>query len=436
MARPVFSSNPSFGLLEQTVSTPLQSPLLPEIHLPPDKPLPPTPRRPSSAYTALPDEPEPHYYERTRFDQYFSNETLQPKVYSASAVGVRDPIPIRPKLLRDVQGHGASEPIVEKRRAEQSLYGDTRELASPWAAKEHAEYYESVLHSRSSNLPSITPDPFFPDHGDPSSTLSPRITDVVDHSLLPSPLRFSDATYDEPTSYFSSDSSSDGGSCKSGIRGSMKSYAKKKLSKRKDTLDAAETTRLTSPQKPKSRLGSTVSQQRASKQRGVEDMYDTLNSLSLSPGRPKTPAMEFEKIHIARERRSPAIPLTQYQMIGAKAFEDTASTKSSKSSFLLSRSSKESKRRPDTPTRTKKTSNEYAGKYFALPEDTSPKRLPLSKKLAAAFSSGTTQLESAMGLNTNRVKRSRSDKKRAELKKKITIVGLGDGQLAGGGRWM
>ena len=435
MARPIFSSNPSFGLLEQSVATPLQSPLLPEIHLPPDKPLPPTPRRPSSAYTALPDEPEPHFYERSIVDQYFANETLQPKVYKANAVGIIDPIPIRPKLLRDTQGHGASEPIVERRRAEQNLYGETGELAQPWAAKQHAENYESVLHSRSSNLPSIAPDPFFSDHGHPSSALSPRITDVVDQSLLPSPLRFSDVTYNEPTSYFSSDSSSDEGSYQSGIRGSMKSYAKKKLSKRNATPEAGEKTHLTSPQKPKSRLGSTTSQRRASIQHGIEDMYDTLTGLSLSPGRPKTPAMESEKNRISRERRSPAIPLTPYQMIGVKAFEDSASIKSSKSSFLLSRSSKESKRRPDTPTRSKK-SIENAGKYFALPEDTSPKRRPFSKKLAAAFSSGTTQLESAMGLDTNRVKRSKSEKKRAELKKKITIVGLGDGQLAGGGRWM
>lgn len=436
MARPIFSSNPSFGFLEQSVGTPLQSPLLPEIHLPPDKPLPPTPRRPSSAYTALPDEPEPHFYERSIADEYFAHETLQPTVYRASAVGIPDPIPIRPKLLRDTQGHGASEPIVERRRAEQNLYGDTGQLAHPWAAKQHAENYESVLHGRSSNLPSIAPDSFFSDHGHPSTTLSPRITDVVDQSLLPSPLRFSDATYDEPTSYFSSDSSSDGGSRQSGIRGSMKSYAKKKLSKRKDTPEATETTHLSSPQKPKSRLGSTVSEGRTSKQHGTEDMYDTLTSLSLSPGRPKTPAMESEKNRISRESRSPAIPLTPYQVIGAKAFEDSASIKSSKSSFLLSRSSRESKRRPDTPTRTKKSTTENAGKYFALPEDTSPKRRPFSKRLAAAFSSGTTQLETAIGLDTNRVKRSKSEKKRAELKKKITIVGLGDGQLAGGGRWM
>ena len=435
MARPIFSSNPSFGFLEQTVSTPLASPLLPEVHLPPDKPLPPTPRRPSSAYTALPDEPEPHYYERNAVDQYFANETLQPKVYRATAVGIPDPLPIRPKLLRDTQGRGASEPIIERRRAEQNLYGNTGGLAHPWAAKQHAEKYVSVLHGRSSNLPSIAPDPFFSDQGQSSSALSPRITDVVDESLLPSPLRFSDVTYDEPTSYFSSDSSSDGGSCQSGIRGSMKSYAKKKLSKRKDTPEVTEATHLTSPQKPKSRLGSTVSQKRASKQHGIEDMFDTLTSFSLSPGRPETPATELEKNRISRERRSPAIPLKPYQMMGAKAFEDSASIKSSKSSFFLSRSSKESKRRPDTPPHAKKSTNENAGKYFVLPEDTSPKRRPLSKKLAAAFSSGTTQLESAMGLDTDRVKRSKSEKRRAELKK-ITIVGLGDGQLAGGGRWM
>ena len=58
------------------------------------------------------------------------------------------------------------------------------------------------------------------------------------------------------------------------------------------------------------------------------------------------------------------------------------------------------------------------------------------KKLATAFGNKTTQIESAMGLETNRVKRSKSEKKRAELKKKITVVGLGDGQHASGGGWM
>ena len=408
-----------------------------------EKPLPPTPRRPSSAYTVPPDETEIPY-PKSIVDHYLANETLQPKTYRASGSKIPDQSPLRPKLLRDTQSHAASEPIVPRRRAEQSHYRGVETTAHAKIdnrridiAKAHAENYESGLHSRSSVLPSIAPDPFYSYHAHMPSNMSPRITNVVDESLVPSPLRFSTIDYDSPASRFSSDSS-DAGSCHSGIRGSMKSYARKTFSKRNTTPEVVDKPRLASSTKPKARLSSIASNRRASIQHGIEGMYETLTSFSLSPAKNKPPSLQFEstgKVHNTRELRSPAIPLTPYQMIGAKAFEDAASSRSSKTSFLPSRSSRESKRKPATPISSMKSPLEREGSHLSPPEVTSPKR-PLSKKLAAAFSNGTTQIESAMGLETNRVKRSKSEKRRAELKKKITVVGLGDGQLAGGGRWM
>ena len=217
----------------------------------------------------------------------------------------------------------------------------------------------------------------------------------------------------------------------------MRSYAKKTFSKRNTTPEVVDKPRVATPTKPKSRLGSIASNRRASIQHGIEGMYETLTSFSLSPAKHKPSSMQLDntgKVRNTRER-SPAIPLTPYQMIGAKAFEDTASSRSSKTSFLPSRSSKESQRKPGTPISSKKSQIGSEGNFLLPPEVASPKR-PLSKKLAAAFSNGTTQIESAMGLETNRVKRSKSEKRRAELKKKITVIGLGDRQLAGGGRWM
>ncbi|KAL8796710.1 MAG: hypothetical protein Q9195_001100 [Heterodermia aff. obscurata] len=416
-------------------SPPPLTPLLPT-------PLLPAPRRPSSVYTVQPSEVEPSYDNSTYgviVDQYFGNELLQPKTYRASASKLPDQKPLRPTLLRDTQFHAASDPIIERRRVEQSqhkhLQGTTYEKRidrSTQNAKQHAEDYESVLHTRSSVLPCIVPDQLYSDTGHLPSKMSPRITDVVDQSLVPSPLRFS--SYEEPGSRFSSDSSSDAGSCQSGLRDSVKSYARKTFSKRSFTQESIDKDKRNSasPPKPKGRLDSMASHRRASLQHGIEEMYDTLTNFSLSPAKPKTPAMQLEtnnEVRIPRERvRSPAIPLTQYQMIGVKAFEDTESPKSSKTSFLPSLSSRGSRRKPGTSTRDPN---------FSSPESPSSKR-PVVKKWAAAFQSKTTQVESAMGLETNRVKRSKSEKKRAELKKKITVIGLGDddSQPPGSVNWM
>ena len=408
--------------------TPLPSTPLPPTPLPPT-PLLPTPRRPSSVYTVQPSEIEPSYDNSTYgtiVDQYFGNELLQPKTYRASTSKIPDQTPLRPKLLRDTQSHAASDPIVERRRAEQSQHGypqgttyEKRMNPSSQNAKQHAEDYESVLHTRSSILPSIVPDQLYSDTGHLPSKMSPRITDVVDQSLVPPPLRFSSC--DEPGSHFSSDSSSDAGSCHSGLRDSVKSYARKTFSKRSYTPEAVDKDRpnSASPPKSKSRLGSMASQRRLSLQHGIEEMYDTLTNLSLSPTKHKPPAMQLEtnsKVRIPREYRSPAIPLTLYQTIGVKAFEDTGKSKSSKTGFLPSLSSRGSRRKPGTSARSPNLSS---------PESSSPKR-PSVKKWTAAFQSKTIRMESAMGLETNRVKRSKSEKKRAELKKKITVVGLGD----------
>ena len=432
MARPIFSTNPSFGFLEQSVSTPLE------------KPLPPTPRRPSSAYTGPPNETELSY-DGSIVDQYFANEILQPNTFRASASKIPDRTPLRPKLLRDSQLHAASDPVVERRRAEQNQHRDTEEIIHARTksrptnnANQHAQDYESVLYTWSSVLPSIAPKPFYSDHGHLPLRMSPRNTHVMDQSLVPPPLRFSNITYNSPASRFSSDSSSDAGSCHSGLRDSVRSYAKKTFSKRSFTPEVVDNSYLPSPSKPKSRLGSMASQRRASIQHGIEEMYDTLTSFSLTSAKHKPPAMQFEntrKIRISRERRSPAIPLTPYQILGVKAFEDTASSRSSKTSFLPSLSSRGSKRKSSTSIRSRGIPIRTPRNHSSSSEDTRPKP-PLSRKLAAVLSNGTTQIESAIGLETNRVKRSKSEKRRAELKKKITVVGLGDGQLAGREGWM
>ena len=420
--------------------TPLPPTPLPHTPLPSTL-QPPTPRRPSSVYTVQPGEIEPSHDNSTYgaiVDQYFGNELLQPKTYRASAPRIPDQAPLRPKLLRDTESHAASEPIVERRRAEQSQHrwveetnDENRVKGSNQNAKEHAEDYESVLHTRSSVLPSIAPDQLYSDRGILPSKMSPRITDVVDQSLVPSPLRFS--SYDEPASRFSSDSSSDAGSCQSGLRDSVKSYARKTFSKRSFTPEAVDKDKPNSASPPKRKSGSDsmASHRRASLQNGIGGMYDTLTNLSLSPGKQKPPAMQLEtngKVRSLREHRSPAIPLTQYQKIGVKAFEDTGSPKSSKTNFLPSLSSKGSRRKPGTSDRNPDLSS---------PESPSPKR-PAVKKWAAVFQSKTTRVESAMGLETKRVKRSKSEKKRAELKKKITVVGLGDddSQHLGSENWV
>ncbi len=50
----------------------------------------------------------------------------------------------------------------------------------------------------------------------------------------------------------------------------------------------------------------------------------------------------------------------------------------------------------------------------------------MAGKLAMVFQSGTQQIEAAVGLGPEKVKRTKAEKRREELKKKIVVVGSED----------
>jgi len=427
------------------------------------KPLPPTPRKPSSIYSVSePDQDIP--YDSRIVDQYLSTEYLQPNIYRSSTSEIPDPAPSRPKLVQLAQTYAVSDPTVERRRADRAQLRErdispgtpntghepTRgqqnvwEIDAPW----HANNYESVLHTGSTVWHGAAPDPYYPHPNSKTSPLSPRITDVVDQMLVPTPLRFSTLERslkigrgEEPGSRFSSDSS-EACSMRSSLRNSLKKTARKAFHGHKNTTVDTNSQLLAPPPKPKSRVSSESSSRRISIQYGIEDMYDTLTSLyspspkqraaSPDPTAPKPAAIDLESTRKVRPRgqhRNPAIPISPYQQFGPKVWEqDSQSSKSSKVSFLTPFGSKE---------------NETARKVTPMSSHSSSpaklrgrKKPSLAHRLALTLQNGSEKVENAMGLETNKVKRTRSQKKREELKKQIVVVGLGDRQQAGGGRWV
>lgn len=428
-----------------------------------EKPLPPTPRRASSLYSASqPDQDVP--YDSRIVDQYLSTEYLQPKIYRSSASEIPDSAPTRPKLVQLAQTYAVSDPIVEWRRADRAhlrerdvspctrdvdgegtrRHSNSREKDAQW----HADNYESVLHARSTVWLGAAPDPYYPHHNSKTSPMSPRITDVVDHMMVPSPLRSSTLERspklggaEEPGSRFSSDSS-EAGSMRSSIRDSLKKTARKAFHGHKNTGGDTNSQQLAPPPKPKSRVSSESSARRISIQYGIDDMYDTLTSLyspstkhrpaSPKPTAPKPAATELSnspKVRLRGQHRNPAIPISPYQQFGPKAWEqESQSSKSSKVSFLTTFGSKEKELAKKSVPMSSHSTN---------PTNPRGRKKPsLAHRLASTLQNGSEKIENAMGLETNKVKRTKSQKKREALKKQIVIVGLGDQQQAGGGRWV
>lgn len=413
-----------------------------------DKPLPPTPRKPSSVYSLQNDETTKG---RTRIPQNEvlpSASMLQPTIYRSSTSIVPVITAARPPLLGNQEGHAVSDPIVERRRAEredlaelgihssqlldQHLTADlpahpnleTQRFIEPNAqrlgADQHACTYESILDTRSSIVPNFTTVPYF-NHAYLPSPMSPRITDVVDQSLVPPPLRYNSTIEDtRPSSRFSSSSDSSSDVFQSSIRDLVRAYARKafRLRKPREAAKQIKTVEITQSLEsalPSSRRrGSAAGQRRGSIQTGLSHMYTSLRKLSIPSSSAKA-TETTKKTRLPRELRSPAIPITPYQQIGTKAWEK--STKSRKRS------------RPESATSTQflfsSRESKNSSTYNNQRGNETPRPGSIVSKITAAFHNGTIQVESAMGLNTKRNKRSKAELRREELKKKIVVLGLG-----------
>lgn len=414
-----------------------------------EKPLPPTPRKPSSVYSLQNDETTKGQIKTLQTEVRSSDSMLQPTTYRTSTSMVPVISAARPPLLGNQEGHAISDPILERRRAQREDLADlgihssqlldqhpTSELpARPktesqrliksnlhgQGADQHANTYESILDTRSSIIPNFTHEPYV-NHAYLPSPMSSRITDVIDHSLVPPPLRYTTAIeHTQLPSRFSSSSDSSSSIFRSSIRESLRTYARKIFWSRKPPVPAkrkkaGETTHSLDSSFPNPRRrGSAAGQGRGSIQMGFSHMYSSLRKLSIPSSSPKAIGTA-KKARLPRELRSPAIPITPYQKIGTKAWEK--STKSRK------------RPRPESETSTqflfssRESKNSSAHKNQR--ENETPRPASIVNKITTAFHNGTVQVESAMGLNTREKKRSKAELRREELKKKIVVLGLGE----------
>ena len=389
-----------------------------------DKPLPPTPRRPSSLYDLLKEDIIDSYAERGPKDEllpsyfllaaatYISDEPNEPTESSIASKDQRKPsshlvsdsvrinkwlnatkpTTFQPVSCGGIQDHAAIELSNTLSMAQQPAR--TSKMAD-----EYANEYRKVL----SPAPPVSPFTFRAieyqvEYDHPDTPISSRIVDVVDGSLLPSPLRVSVIKdQDQPPSGSSGTASSDNAH-KPGRRQSFHSYARKVLHTRKASTEETERRRIMSvastkyphmslqPPPPwRDRVSSMASQRRESLQQGLSHMYDTLTNISIVPSKLK-PSLNLQKrTTIPRDMRSPAIPITPYQHLGTKAWE--ASPKSPK------------------PKSAKK-------KHFSLPSkiDSPTKWYKLSNKGSDKTSAGEREAE----------------KRREELRKKIVVIGAAE----------
>lgn len=413
-----------------------------------EKPLPPTPRKPSSVYSLQNDETMKGRIKTLQNEVPSTDPMLQPTAYRSSTSMVPVISAARPPLLGKQEGHTVSDPVLERRQAQRrdfvSLDIHSSQLldqhptskvpARPKTesqtlnklnsygsgADQHANTYESILDTRSSTIPNPTPEPYF-NHAYLPSPMSSRITDVIDHSLVPPPLRYTTLMeHTQVSSRFSSSSDSSSEIVQSSLRESFRKFARKILRLRKPPVlakrkKAVENTHsldsiLANPRRRSSAAG----RRRGSIQMGLSNMYSSLRKRSIPSSSPKAIGTT-KKARLPRELRSPAIPITPYQKIGTKAWEKS------------SKSRKHARSEPATSTQfllpLRKSENSSA--YNNQRENEIPRPASIVNKMTTALHNGTTQVESAMGLNARKKKPSKAELRREELKKKIVVLGLG-----------
>lgn len=434
-----------------------------------DKPLPPTPRKPSSVYSRHMEEIVGSYRDSRPRDEIEPTEFfLKPTTYDSSTSRILDTRPARPQLNH--QAHAESDTVVDRWHTRQRTDRTTEVRSgsasnlrrsrssridsfvgrSPFAkpkkstrkAETLATEYREALRGRSPAPPVIEAIPYYSENDYFPSPISATITDVVDHSLMPQPLRVSSFDSERPSSHFSMTSSdSDTDRVHHGVRDSLKAYARKAFHLPKASAEDKERERIISNAEAKypymsppssrrpSRLGSIASQRRASIQQGLSHMYDTITSLSIGPAKMKYSTDAKKRAQISKELRSPAIPTTAYQQLGTKAWETPKSPKSpklkspSKRHFSFRSGSQQSaassRQGSPTPSQCSKARS---------PRSPMSPRSPrvVTSKIAAAVHGGTAQVGSLLGIESSARQEARTEQWREQLKKKIVMIGTAD----------
>ena len=152
-------------------------------------------------------------------------------------------------------------------------------------------------------------------------------------------------------------------------------------------------------------------------------MYETLTSLSIAPSAKPKPTVDLSKTRKSRlsdEVRSPAVPLKAAQILGTTNLS------------IISANSPPPKT-PRTPKSAKLalhhshyTSVPFSENYLRpVGADAEHEPRSVAGKLALVFQSGTQQIEAAVGLGPEKAKKTKAERRREELKKKIVLVKSG-----------
>lgn len=308
--------------------------------------------------------------------------------------------------------------------------GETRHIA-----EQHANDYKSVL-ARASTMPSSAFEPYYEEYNSLPSPMALRVTDVVDETLVPRPLRQSTALDSSTSSHFSD--SSGYMALKAEYRDSFKSRAKKAFHLDTFSQDKvgkkgtdSHTPSITSNTEERTQLRSMTASQRASIQRGIIDTYDGLTSVYDPLNQHAPPPETKPRIEIAEDFESLAIPMTPYYKHDMKTWNTADSppqsplTMSAQDRSFCASPAGSTPRKSHFSQSSKESSSKENNSSLPLAERKKKMKtygLPRTETRPKGDRSVSGKIKKVVGLESKKYKQTEDEKRREDMKKKIVIV--------------
>ena len=398
----------------------------------------------------------------------------EPFTYRSSTSMVPDPPPQRPKPKRGAMTETAlQKPAAVKTGPPESLFSEwrapkyeeideqepriptpikilaqkTREMQH--IAEQHADDYRSILPQGDTRSDDEV-EPYYEGFNSLPAPMSPRITDVVDATCVPRPLRMSTALDSNTSSHFSS-SSSELMVPQEGSRGSLKSRAKKAFHSRKYSQEKSAKKRINVDGSSKllihgerNEVNSMTPSERASIQQGIIEMYDTLTSLydpsnryagatKVTPMSPSKHTIDFpppKKAVLRKDHKGPILQETPYHEHKRKSGTTLAKlstsphSRSAKGSWLKDSPTNRTPKRSHFSLLSKASSSEGSHSTLFSTERKKMKSysFPHDKNSSHKKISVGVKWKKAVGFEKKKGKKSEGEKRRDSMKKKIVIV--------------
>ncbi len=401
----------------------------------------------------------------------------EPSTYRSSTSMVPDEPPSRPRPKRQAKTQAILQrPAAAKARPPESIFSEWKapkyeeeaedegpRIPTPikmlaqksrdmqHIAEQHADEYQSILPRRSSTLPDVEQEPYYHGFNSLPAQMSPRITDVVDETLVPHPLRMSTDLESSTSSHFSS-SSSELMALREENGDTFKSRAKKAFHSRKHSQEKSAKKRANSNISSKSsdigeshRIISMTASERASIQKGIIDMYDTLTSLydplnrytpptKLAPSSRPKPTIEVpppKKNVLQKDHRSPAIPVTPYPRLGRKAEESAVNPSPSPRSKSATGIVYADSPITNTPKRShfslssKASSSDENRSSLSSAETKKTRGHSVTRSDRSSDRKGLVGVKwkKAVGFDRKKGGKTEGERRREDMKKKIVIIG-------------